>query len=93
MATGSAQQTQYINPISDQCWSTSYDAGPALARHWINVLSFNQCRINDGPPSTALAQLWIEVEFNGVMTLVSTNVGSMLARRRQRWPNIGPTLD
>ena len=27
-----------INPMSDQCWSTVYDARPTILRHWVDVL-------------------------------------------------------
>ena len=31
----SSQQTQKIDPMLFQCWSTVYDAGPTLKQHWI----------------------------------------------------------
>ena len=32
-----SQQTRYIHPILDQCWSTVYDAGPTLVQYWVDV--------------------------------------------------------
>ena len=31
------QQTRYIHQMFDQCWSTVYDVGPTLVKHWIYV--------------------------------------------------------
>ena len=27
------QQTDYLGPMCNQCWSTAYDAGPTLDQH------------------------------------------------------------
>ena len=88
------QQTRYIHPILDQCWSTVYDAGPWVAskhdtstQYWTNV----------GPPSTTLAQHWSNI---GWMYRVCWVITQQLAqcqcmvlhvaiiRRRLRWPQI-----
>ena len=33
-----SQQTQGVEPVLFECWSTVYDAGPALKQHCFNAL-------------------------------------------------------
>ena len=33
-----SQQTQDIDPVFVKCWASVVDAGPALIKHWVNVL-------------------------------------------------------
>ena len=37
------QQTQEIDPMLVRCWSTVYDAGPTLNKHWVNLLCLLCC--------------------------------------------------
>ena len=33
-----SQQTQYIDPMLNQCWASAVDDVPTLIQHWVNVL-------------------------------------------------------
>ena len=94
------QQTQHVNPIPVQCWSTV--AGSGHQPFWTVLfvgggvsteykLTPIQCMLNVGPASQVLGSIHSALVSTSLM--LWTKAGLMLARRLWRWPTFSAKHD
>ena len=86
------QQTQDIEPLLVQCWSTVYDAGSTLNQQFLNILCLlGRNNSHVGNP-ICIPDFFTWQDSYPANTSHWSIVGLMLVHRLRRWPNIKPTM-
>ena len=88
-----SQQTRQIYPMLDQCWTTVYDVGPTLVKHWVDLSCF--LSIDHHWAAILIKNITTLVYYTGLAInkitskqIICTNLSSKLVQRLRRWPDI-----